>query len=121
MAEIGNRLEVKSKAEDTLKVRPWPGLPLAAGFMASSGSSCSSESFRDEDIPEREEEEDEEVRGPGELEAKLASSRLSRACGWRLEYGRDIVCVPFYLCILRASARIGKIRLGWLSVSHTAD
>jgi hypothetical protein len=70
---------VKSKAEEMLKVRPWPGRPLAAGFMSSSGSSCSSESLRDEEIPEREEEDDEEVRGPGELEARLASSRESRA------------------------------------------
>jgi hypothetical protein len=79
LADTGNKLEVKSKAEEILKVRPCPGLPCAAGFIASSGSSCSSESLRDEDIPEREEEEDDEVRGPGELEAKLASSSESRA------------------------------------------
>lgn len=44
-------------------------------------------------MPEREEEDEEDVRGPGELEAKLASSRLSRAWGWRLEYGRDMMMV----------------------------
>jgi hypothetical protein len=87
----GNRFEEKSKAEETDNVRPWaPGRPFAAGFRASSGSSSSRESFREEDMPDREEVEDVEVRGPGELDARLASSRESRAWGWRLEYG-DII------------------------------
>lgn len=40
-------------------------------------------------MPDR--EEDEEVRRPGELEAKLASSRESRAWDWRFDKGRDMV------------------------------
>jgi hypothetical protein len=32
-------------------------------------------------MPDREEVDEEDVLGPGELEARLASSRESRACG----------------------------------------
>lgn len=82
----GKRFEVKSKAEETENDRPWgPGRPFAAGFRSSRGSSCSRESFRDEDMPDLEEVEDVDVRRPGELDAKLASSKESRACGCRLE------------------------------------
>jgi hypothetical protein len=42
-------------------------------------------------MPDRDEVDEEEVLRPGELDARLASSRESRACGWRFEYGRDIV------------------------------
>jgi hypothetical protein len=62
------------------KERLWSaGRPVAAGFLSSSGSSSSKESFREEDMPDREEEEEDEVRGPGELDAKLANSKESRA------------------------------------------
>jgi hypothetical protein len=58
----------------------WPvGRPLAAGFRSSRGSSSSRESFRDDDMPDREEVEDIEDLGPGELDAKLANSKESRA------------------------------------------
>jgi len=71
---------VKSKAEETEKERRCdPGRPLAAGFRSSRGSSSSRESFRDEEMPDREDAEDVDDLGPGELEAKLASSRESRA------------------------------------------
>ena len=67
-------------------MRPWaPGRAFAAGLRSSRGSSSSRESFRDEDMPDREEVEEVDVRGPGELDARLASSRESRAWGWRLE------------------------------------
>lgn len=36
-------------------------------------------------MPDREEVEEEDVLGPGELDAKLASSRESRAFGWSVE------------------------------------
>lgn len=36
-------------------------------------------------MPERDETVEVDVRGPGELEAKLANSRESRAWAWRLE------------------------------------
>lgn len=49
-------------------------------------------------MPEREEVEEEDVLRPGELDARLASSRESRACGWRVEKGRDMVC--FASCYL---------------------
>ena len=82
---------MKSKAEETEKVLPWaPGRPFAARLRSSRGSSSSRESFREEEMPDREEAEDVEVRGPGELDARLASSRESRARGCRLEYG-DII------------------------------
>ncbi|KUI71600.1 hypothetical protein VM1G_11757 [Cytospora mali] len=87
--ERGNMLAVKSKAEDTENVRPWPpGRPLAAGFPASKGSSCSSESFRDEDMLGRE-----SVSAPSSWSelASEASSRESRACAWRFEYEGDMV------------------------------
>lgn len=83
----GKRFEEKSKTELTEYDRAW--LPLtfawAAGFRSSKGSSSSRDSFLEEAMPEREEVEDVDVRVPGELEAKLASSKESRACGWRLE------------------------------------
>lgn len=60
-------------------------MPFAAGFRSSRGSSSSRESFREEDMPEREEVEEDDVRLPGEDEAKLANSKESRACGWRFE------------------------------------
>jgi hypothetical protein len=41
--------------------------------------------LREELMPEREDVVETELRWPGELEARLASSRESRACGWRLE------------------------------------
>ena len=82
MEDRGKRFESKSKVEETEKDRLWgPGLPPAAGFRSSRGSSSSRESFRDEDMPDREEVEEEDVLGPGELDARLASSRESRACG----------------------------------------
>lgn len=78
MVERGKRFELKSKAEEMEKERPsGSGPPFAATFLSSRGSSCSKESLREEVMPDLEEEED--VRGPGELEAKLASSRESRA------------------------------------------
>jgi hypothetical protein len=83
----GNRLLWKSNALDTEKLRLCgTGLPpFAAGFRESKGSSSSRDSFRDEEMPDREEVEDVDVRGPGEEDARLASSRESRAWGWRLE------------------------------------
>lgn len=68
-------MDVKSNTEEF----EYDRLPLvfAAGFRASRGSSASRESFLEEDMPDRDEEED--VRAPGELEARLASSRESRA------------------------------------------
>lgn len=79
-------LAVKSKAEDTEKVRPWPlvGRPPTAGFPASRGSSCSRESFRDEDMLGRESVSASSFRW-SEL-ASEASSRESRVCAWRFEY-----------------------------------
>jgi hypothetical protein len=75
-------LEEKSKTEETEYDRAWLFLGFAAGLRSSNGSSSSRDSFREDAMPEREEEE--EVRCPGELDAKLASSKESRACGWRL-------------------------------------
>jgi hypothetical protein len=77
----GYRFEAKSKAEDIEKVRLCAaGRPFEAGFRSSRGSSSSRESLREDPTPERDEED--EVRGPGELDdAKLASSKESRACG----------------------------------------
>jgi len=56
----GNRFWVKSKAEDTEKERLWRamGLPRLAKLLLSRGSSCSRESFLEEEIPDREEEEE---------------------------------------------------------------
>ncbi len=77
---------MKSNAEDIEKERLCgSGPPFAATFLSSRGSSCSRESLREEVMPDREEVDDEEVRGPGELEAKLASSRESRAWGCKPE------------------------------------
>ena len=50
-------------------------------------------------MPDRDEVDEEDVRGPGELDARLASSSESRACGWRLEYGRDIVLFGSCYCV----------------------
>ena len=82
----GYRFEAKSKAEVIENVRPWlaPGRACAAGFLSSRGSSSSKDNLREEAIPEREDVEEEEVRGPGELDAKLASSKESRALGCKL-------------------------------------
>jgi hypothetical protein len=48
-------------------------------------------------MPEREDAVETELWRPGELEAKLASSRESRACGWRLAYVGMVVAAPFLL------------------------
>jgi hypothetical protein len=48
-------------------------------------------------MPEREDAVETELWRPGELEAKLASSRESRACGWRLAYVGMAVVAPFLL------------------------
>lgn len=76
----GKRFCVKSNAEDT----EYDRLPRSrlVGFRSSRGSSSSRDSLREEDMPDREEEVD--VRGPGELEARLANSRESRAWGCKL-------------------------------------
>lgn len=79
----GKRLLWKSKAEETENDRLW-GSGLEAGFRESKGSSCSRDCFRDEEMPEREEVEDVDVRGPGEEDARLASSRESRVGAWRV-------------------------------------
>lgn len=52
---------------------------MAAGFLSSRGSSSSRDSLRDEAMPDLEEED--EVLGPGELDARLANSKESRALG----------------------------------------
>lgn len=66
---------MKSKTEE-LEYDRLPRV-FAAGFRASRGSSASRESFLEDEIPDR--EEDEDVLAPGELEARLANSRESRA------------------------------------------
>lgn len=94
-ADNGYRFEAKSNAEDIEKVRPCPtGRPEAAGFRSSRGSSSSSEILREDVMPDLEEDEDEDVRGPGELDARLASSKESRACGCRPEYVGMVVSMP---------------------------
>ena len=76
--ERGKRFEVKSKADDTENdLLWWYGLPFAARLSASRGSSCSMESFRDEDIP-GEEVDSVEVLLLWEEDAREASSRESR-------------------------------------------
>jgi hypothetical protein len=66
-------------------VRWWPvGRLCAAGFLSSRGSSSSKDSFLEDAMPDREDVDEDEVRGPGELDAKLASSRESRALGCKL-------------------------------------
>lgn len=60
------------------------GRPRAAGFLSSRGSSSSRDSLREDATPDL--EEDEEVRGPGELDARLASSNESRGLGCRVVY-----------------------------------
>lgn len=76
---------MKSKAEDMEYERLCgPGRPFAAGLRSSRGSSSSRDCFRDEEIPDREESIEVDVRGPGELDARLANSRESRAWGWRV-------------------------------------
>ena len=76
--ERGKRFDVKSKADDTEKVLLWGyGLPFAARLWVSRGSSCSSESFRDEDIP-GDEVDSVEVLLLWEEDAREASSRESR-------------------------------------------
>jgi hypothetical protein len=80
---------VKSNTEAFENER-WP-LVFAAGFRESRGSSASRDCFREDEMPDREDVEEEEVLGPGELEARLANSRESRACGWRLEWNRDML------------------------------
>ena len=78
----GNSAGVKSKADETEYERNRPG--LLAGFALSSGSSFSRDSFRDDVIPER--EEDSEVRPiSGSDEASDASSKESRGCFWLSE------------------------------------
>ena len=69
---------MKSKADDTENdLLWWYGLPFAARLSASRGSSCSMESFRDEDIP-GEEVDSVEVLLLWEEDAREASSRESR-------------------------------------------
>lgn len=75
--ERGYRFEEKSNTEETENDRSCLG--RAAGLRSSRGSSASKESFLEDATPDLEEEE--EVRGPGELDARLASSKESRACG----------------------------------------
>jgi len=76
--ERGKRFDVKSKADDTENdLLWWYGLPFAARLSASRGSSCSMESFRDEDIP-GEEVDSVEVLLLWEEDAREASSRESR-------------------------------------------
>lgn len=80
----GKRFDWKSKADDT-ENDLLCAVGRAAGFLESKGSSSSSESFLEEEMPDRDEVEDVDVRRPGELDARLASSRESRVCGWRAE------------------------------------
>lgn len=69
---------MKSKADDTEKVLLWAfGLPFAARLWLSRGSSCSSESFRDEEMP-GEEVDSVDVLLLWEEDAREASSRESR-------------------------------------------
>lgn len=96
VADKGNRLVVKSKAEEIEYERLWVvGRP--ARLLLSRGSSCSRDSFRDEEIPEGDDVESVEVRSSGEDDAREASSRESRACcdegGCRLLYWciRDMI------------------------------
>lgn len=71
---------MKLNVEDTEKERLWTvGLPFAAKLLLSRGSSCSSESFLEDEMPDREEEE--EVLWPGEEEAREANSSESRGGG----------------------------------------
>ena len=76
--ERGKRFDVKSKADDTENVLLWGfGLPFTARLWVSRGSSCSRESFRDEDIP-GEEVDSVEVLLLWDEDAREASSRESR-------------------------------------------
>lgn len=69
---------MKSKAEDTEKDLEWGfGRPFEAGFWLSRGSSCSRESFREEDMP-GDEVESVESLVLWEEEANEASSNESR-------------------------------------------
>ena len=77
VADKGKRFVVKSKAEETEYDRLCaPGRP--ARLLLSRGSSCSRDSFRDEEMPDGDERESVEVRPSGEEDAREASSRESR-------------------------------------------
>lgn len=83
-------MEAKSKADETEYDRPW-GIreePPFAGFKADRGSSSSSDSFREEDIPEGDEAKDERPE-MGEEDAREASSRESRGGCEDLALGRS--------------------------------
>lgn len=77
----GKRFDVKSNPDPTEKERA--GRTAAAGFELSNGSSCSRESFRDEEMLGRESVS--LVSAPGSELAREASSSESRASGWRFE------------------------------------
>jgi hypothetical protein len=80
VVESGKRLEAKSNADDTEYDRLWRG--AAAGLFAERGSSSESETLREEDSPEGEDDCDlREVVGVEE--AREASS--SESLGGRLE------------------------------------
>jgi hypothetical protein len=88
--ERGKRFEAKSKADETEYDRPW-GMreePPFAGFKEESGSSSSSDNFREEDIPEGDEAKDDRP-DIGEEEAREASSRESRGSCEDLTLGRS--------------------------------
>lgn len=93
MEESGNNVLPKSKAEDIEYDRP-PDLPCPDSGSpcekSPSGSCSSSESLREDDIPEGEEEREDLVVVSGDEDAREASSRESR--GALVEFdlpGRD--------------------------------
>ncbi len=79
--DSGKRFEVKSKLD--VMEKELFARPLGAGLELSNGSSCSRESFRDEDMLGRESVSF--VLAPGLELARDASSSESRASGCRFE------------------------------------
>lgn len=93
MEESGNSVLPKSKAEDIEYDRP-PDLPYPDSGSpcekSPSGSCSSSESLREDDIPEGEEEREDLAVVSGDEDAREASSRESRGALVELDLpGRD--------------------------------